>query len=423
MYYRVIGIASSLLLGAAMAVSSGCGKSNCGCKSAVAQTPREEPRQSYPSQQASLRGPAGPDGPTGATGERGARGETGEAGYAMAGPRGERGEFGPQGRSGPTGSMGASGRTERGPAGVVGPAGDQGERGARGGAGARGASEAGFAGSQGDPGAAGARGPIGDTGVRGATTVGPAGPAGRAGAEGARGEMGARGSRGATTAGVAGAEGPTGFAGTRGPSGPTGPEGPAGIVERWTLYREYWFYNDESIIQSDDSEKAEVIVSYMKQNPSLIIGIDGYLNPNGSSSRDQSLCDRRVIAVRDALVRSGLTSDRIKTGAFGESSDRRDRRVAVLFISDNVWDSGVTPHYGRVVSVGGDSLVMTDSLGENEHTCTLTRNVVVLRDGRPCRASDLKPGMRIRVTASRDEWHTASRVEALDRNRDFEDVG
>lgn len=203
----------------------------------------------------------------------------------------------------------------------------------------------------------------------------------------------------------------------------SGAEGPAGVVERWMQYREYWFSGDETAIQSDDSETTAAIVSYMKRNPSLIIGIDGALNPDQTGSRDQTLSDRRVMAIRDALIRSGLSSERIKTGAFGENEDRRDRRVAILFISNDVWDSGATPHYGKVVRVNGDNLIMTDSLGENEHSCELTRNATVLRDGRPCNASDLRPGMKIRVTTEYNSRHSATRVEAIDRNRCFENLG
>jgi hypothetical protein len=243
------------------------------------------------------------------------------------------------------------------------------------------------------------------------------------GDEGARGAMGERGSRGATSAGVAGAEGSPGFAGKQGPAGPSGPEGPAGIVERWTHYREYRFNGDESAIDPDDSAMTAAIISYMQRNPSLIIGIDGSLSSNGTSSHAHTLCDRRVVAVRDALVQSGLSSDRITTGAFGESAHRLDGRVAVLFISGDVWGSGATPHYGKVVRISGNSLVMTDLLGENEHTCTLIRNAVVWRDGKACNSSDLRPGMRIRVTMDQGERHSAQQIEALDRNQDFDNVG
>jgi hypothetical protein len=77
-------------------------------------------------------------------------------------------------------------------------------------------------------------------------------------------------------------------------------------------------------------------------------------------------------------------------------------------------------HDGKVVSITGNKLVMTDMEGKGEHTCTLTADAKVTCDGKLCKASDLKPGMRIRVTSERADAHTATRIEALDKNPDFE---
>ena len=62
----------------------------------------------------------------------------------------------------------------------------------------------------------------------------------------------------------------------------------------------------------------------------LQIGIDGSMDPRGSDPRDQGLSDRRVGAVRDALIQAGVPSSKIQTGAFGDTRLTRDRRVEVL---------------------------------------------------------------------------------------------
>jgi hypothetical protein len=79
-------------------------------------------------------------------------------------------------------------------------------------------------------------------------------------------------------------------------------------------------------------------------------------------------------------------------------------------------------HDGKAVSITGDKLVMTNSKGEgeDEHTYTLTADIKVTCDGKVCKAADLKPGMRVRVTTENPESHTVTRIEALDSNRDFE---
>jgi peptidoglycan-associated lipoprotein len=81
----------------------------------------------------------------------------------------------------------------------------------------------------------------------------------------------------------------------------------------------------------------------MKQNPSVQVGIDGYADPRGTDPYNQALSERRVNAIRDALVNAGVASDKIKTGAFGEqrllcnestaACWQSDRRVEVLISS------------------------------------------------------------------------------------------
>jgi len=75
------------------------------------------------------------------------------------------------------------------------------------------------------------------------------------------------------------------------------------------------------------------IAAYMKQNPSLRIGIDGSMDPRGTDPRNQDLSDRRISAVRDALIQAGVPSSKIHSGAYGDAKLARDRRVEVLISS------------------------------------------------------------------------------------------
>jgi hypothetical protein len=85
----------------------------------------------------------------------------------------------------------------------------------------------------------------------------------------------------------------------------------------WSLYRDYTFGANSNEILRSDSSKAREIASYMGQNPSRQIGLDGSN-------------ERRVVVVRDALIVAGVPASRIQTGAFGDPQLRRDGRVAVL---------------------------------------------------------------------------------------------
>jgi len=131
-------------------------------------------------------------------------------------------------------------------------------------------------------------------------------------------------------AGIAGETGRSGPAGVQGPVGSTGAQGAVGVVDRWTSFREYVFEYNGANISTSDQSKATEIAGYVNQNPSLQIGIDGSMDPRGNDPRDQGLSDRRVGAVRDALIQAGVPASKIQTGAFGDTRLTRDRRVEVL---------------------------------------------------------------------------------------------
>ncbi len=75
-------------------------------------------------------------------------------------------------------------------------------------------------------------------------------------------------------------------------------------------------------------------------------------------------------------------------------------------------------HDGKVVSIKGDKLVMSNPDGK-EHSHTVAADAKVCCDGTSCHTADLKVGSRIRVTSSPDDKHTATKIESLDKNAEF----
>lgn len=165
-------------------------------------------------------------------------------------------------------------------------------------------------------------------GPTGWNIYGPVGPAGVAGPAG--------------PAGPQGPAGPGGPAGVQGPSGSMGAQGQAGAVSvmRWTKFKDILFDFDKSDVRSNETSKIADIASYLQQNPSTLIGIDGYADPRGTDNYNQALSERRVNSIRDALVGAGVPAAKITTGAFGEMRLKcavpteecwqSDRRVEVL---------------------------------------------------------------------------------------------
>ena len=136
-------------------------------------------------------------------------------------------------------------------------------------------------------------------------------------------------------AGVAGSTGRSGPAGVQGPVGPTGAQGPAGVIARWVSFRDFWFDFNRADLDASEMSKVSEIATYMNQNPSLRVGIDGSMDPRGTDPRNQDLSDRRVDAVRSALIQAGVPAYKIQTGAFGDTQLTRDRRVEVLISTSN----------------------------------------------------------------------------------------
>jgi outer membrane protein OmpA-like peptidoglycan-associated protein len=155
----------------------------------------------------------------------------------------------------------------------------------------------------------------GDTGWK---VYGPAGPEGPAGLAGPAGPPGPAG-----TPGLAGPAGPPGLAGLAGPQGPAGAQGAqgvAGAAARWESFKDILFDFDKSDVRADEVGKIKEIVEFMKQNPTFEIGIEGYADPRGTDVYNQALSERRVNAIRTALVNEGASAGAIRTGAQGEKN-------------------------------------------------------------------------------------------------------
>lgn len=122
-------------------------------------------------------------------------------------------------------------------------------------------------------------------------------------------------------------------------------------------------------------------------------------------------CDTKTCTVADlkAGMRIRVTTD--------EAAPHAASRIEAL---DKDAAFASSSHDGKVVSITGNKLVMTNMGDKGEKTCTLAADAKVTCDGKLCKASDLKPGMRIRVTTESGDAHAATHIEALDENPDFE---
>jgi len=148
--------------------------------------------------------------------------------------------------------------------------------------------------------------------------------------------------------GHTGPQGPTGMTGAQGPTGVTGSQGQPGMAASpdasatgWVSLRDIMFGFDTADIRPSEMGKISEVTTYVKQNPSVRVGIDGVTDlQRGTNQHNVDLSQRRIANVRDALIRSGVPADRIETGRFGvervacddshEPCSMREGRVEVL---------------------------------------------------------------------------------------------
>src|SRR5215831_18078569 len=117
--------------------------------------------------------------------------------------------------------------------------------------------------------------------------------------------------------GLAGPPGPSGPAGLAGPAGAAGVAGAPGAAAKWTSFRNILFDYDKSNIRPNEQPKVADIANFMKQNPQAEIALEGYADPRGTNTYNLRLSERRVKAVKDAIVTSGVDQNRIRIGAKG----------------------------------------------------------------------------------------------------------
>lgn len=133
--------------------------------------------------------------------------------------------------------------------------------------------------------------------------MGPQGPVGLAGAPG-----------------LAGVAGPAGAAGPAGPAGLVGVAGPAGAagVNGWSSMENVNFKYGTADLQQKCKEKLADFAVWMQNNPKARVSLDGH--QSDADDMSQALAAKRVTAVRDELIRLGVSPGRIVVGTYGRQA-------------------------------------------------------------------------------------------------------
>jgi peptidoglycan-associated lipoprotein len=79
------------------------------------------------------------------------------------------------------------------------------------------------------------------------------------------------------------------------------------------------FDYDSSVIKSSEQGNVDAVASYLKANANIGLRIDGHCDERGTEDYNNSLGERRALALRDAVLGLGVEADRVITQTFGEN--------------------------------------------------------------------------------------------------------
>ena len=78
------------------------------------------------------------------------------------------------------------------------------------------------------------------------------------------------------------------------------------------------FDYDRSTVKSSEVPKVQRVATYLKNQPSAMLRVEGNCDERGTEEYNRSLGERRALAVRELLLASGIGPDRVSTVTYGE---------------------------------------------------------------------------------------------------------
>jgi len=92
-----------------------------------------------------------------------------------------------------------------------------------------------------------------------------------------------------------------------------------------------YFAFDSYVLPPSEVSKVEQVAQHLKQNASHVLVVEGNCDERGSNEYNMSLGENRALAVREYLVKLGISADRIQTRSYGEE------KPAVAGTGEEVW--------------------------------------------------------------------------------------
>ncbi len=104
------------------------------------------------------------------------------------------------------------------------------------------------------------------------------------------------------------------------------------------------FHQRSSVISPESYPELNSVSDMMHSNPNMVIQLEGHTDTRGDAKLNLKLSEKRVDAVRDYLIRRGVSKNRVKLKAFGgskplstentEEAHKLNRRVEARIIEN-----------------------------------------------------------------------------------------
>ncbi len=87
-------------------------------------------------------------------------------------------------------------------------------------------------------------------------------------------------------------------------------------------------FDDATVREQDKPLLNEFATVIRDHHPNVLVTVEGFADPAGSATYNKKLGQRRAEAVRDELVRGGLSAEQVRVVSYGEETNRQVRAGA-----------------------------------------------------------------------------------------------
>ena len=85
-----------------------------------------------------------------------------------------------------------------------------------------------------------------------------------------------------------------------------------------------YFGFDSTVVPQGEIGKIDAVVQHLNDKPDRVTVIEGNCDERGSNEYNMTLGEQRAVIIRNYLVQSGISADRIQTRSYGEEKPAVD---------------------------------------------------------------------------------------------------